>query len=401
MNKKIKKLVPALRFPEFEGIWEETNLGKLSEKPNYGLNASAVKFDGKHKYIRITDIDDNTRSFSPNPLTSPDSGMSPDYQLQENDLVFVRTGASVGKSYLYRKEDGELYFAGYLIKFSVKSANSTFVYYLTLTNHYVKYVAANSMRSGQPGINAEEYSKFSFCIPKIEEQEKIASFLGAIDTRLTQLCRKHELLQAYKRGLISEIFTHKIGKRKKEKVPNLRFVNFTGDWQSRKLEEFIVKKNSNAPENVPLYSLTIENGVTEKTARYERSFLVKDENEAYKLVETNDFVYNPMNVRWGALARHKQAHFVKVSKYYDVFSLDESVDVYFVELLLTSYNSIQYYDHMAAGSLIEKKRLHFVDFLEFKFLLPSVEEQEKIVVFLTSIGQKIEAVSQQIQKMFV
>jgi len=128
MGNRLKKNVPVLRFPEFEGNWEATTLGKLSNKPSYGLNASAIEFDGKHKYIRITDIDENTRSFIPNPLTSPDSGISPDYKLEEKDIVFARTGAPVGKSYLYKKEDGELYFAGYLIKFSIKNADPNFVY---------------------------------------------------------------------------------------------------------------------------------------------------------------------------------------------------------------------------------------------------------------------------------
>ncbi|MCT7975780.1 restriction endonuclease subunit S [Laspinema olomoucense] len=165
-----------IRFTQADGSpfpdWEKKKLGSISEKPQYGLGASAIKFDGKHKYIRITDIDENTHCFTPNPLTSPDSGISPDYQLQDNDLVLARTGASVGKSYLYKKEDGEIYFAGYLIRFRITKADAKFVYYLTLTEKYNKWVFINSMRSGQPGINAEEYSNFSFFLPCKKEQKK-------------------------------------------------------------------------------------------------------------------------------------------------------------------------------------------------------------------------------------
>ena len=105
-----------------------------------------------------------------------------------------------------------------------------------------------------------------------------------------------------------------------------------------------------------------------------------------------------MNLRFGALARHKRDYFVKVSKYYDVFYLDKSVDVSFIEFLFTNHNSIEFYNHMAEGSLVEKKRLHFANFLEFSFLIPSLEEQEKIANFLTAIDKKIEAVSLQIEK---
>ena len=189
-------------FPD----WENKKLGEVSKKPQYGLGASAISFDGKHKYLRITDIDDTTRCFIPNPLTSPDSGISPDYQLQENDLVFARTGASVGKSYLYNKEDGEVYFAGYLIRFRITKANSRFVYYLTLTQQYSKWVLVNSMRSGQPGINAEEYSSFPCLIPHKEEQEKIVDFLTAIDKKIEAIAQQIDLTEQFKKGLLQKMF---------------------------------------------------------------------------------------------------------------------------------------------------------------------------------------------------
>ena len=69
----------------------------------------------------------------------------------------------------------------------------------------------------------------------------------------------------------------------------------------------------------PLYSLTIEDGITAKTERYERSHLVKKEN-SYKIVRPNDYAYNPMNIRFGAVARHKGNIPVAVSGYYDIFT---------------------------------------------------------------------------------
>lgn len=98
-------------------------MGEISESFEYGLNAAATEYDGKHKYIRITDIDDSTHLFLQDDLTSPDIDFSTadDYLLQEGDVLFARTGASVGKTYIYRRSDGDLYFAGFLIRAKIKS----------------------------------------------------------------------------------------------------------------------------------------------------------------------------------------------------------------------------------------------------------------------------------------
>jgi type I restriction enzyme S subunit len=157
--------VPQLRFKGFEGEWKNKTLFDISKEVSYGMNAAAKAFDGTHKYIRITDIDIDSRKFIPNPLTSPEGHIDEKFKLKDNDLLFTRTGASVGKSYLYDSKDGALYYAGFLIKFNIAKANSYFVYSLTLKESYDKWVQVNSMRSGQPGLNAEEYKAFEICLP--------------------------------------------------------------------------------------------------------------------------------------------------------------------------------------------------------------------------------------------
>lgn len=149
------------------------------------MNAAAVKYDGKHKYIRITDIDEETSAFIPNPLSSPDGEFEQKYLVKENDILFARTGASVGKSYLYNPNDGELYFAGFLIRARIKPEyNGTFIYYQTKSKKYDRWVKLTSMRSGQPGINSQEYSGYPIAITGKVEQDKIADFLQLIDNRI-------------------------------------------------------------------------------------------------------------------------------------------------------------------------------------------------------------------------
>ena len=201
--------VPKFRFKEFEdsGEWEEKTLGDVAESLMYGMNAAAVEFDGENKYIRITDINENTRLFSPNPLTSPEGQLDEKYRIKVGDILFARTGASVGKSYLHQEESGKIYFAGFLIRLTVKNAVPYFVYLQTLTVQYQKWVSKTSMRSGQPGINAEEYKSYSLLIPSdSKEQEKIANTLSSIEDLINAQNQKVQTLKLHKKGLLQGLF---------------------------------------------------------------------------------------------------------------------------------------------------------------------------------------------------
>jgi len=176
--------MPRLRFAGFTGAWEQCRLGDVAETFEYGLNAAAADFDGTNKYIRITDIDDESREFKADNVTSPDCDInaSDNYKLQDGDILFARTGASVGKTYRYLIKDGLVYFAGFLIRARLKNNFDTdFVYQNTLTKKYSDFIKIMSQRSGQPGVNAQEYAGFPLDVPCLEEQQKIGNFFRTID----------------------------------------------------------------------------------------------------------------------------------------------------------------------------------------------------------------------------
>lgn len=142
-------------------------------------------------------------------------------------------------------------------------------------------------------------------------------------------------------------------------------------------------------DKYPLYSLTIEDGITPKTERYERSHLVKKE-DSYKIVRPNDYAYNPMNLRFGAVARHKGTIPVAVSGYYDIFTTVHESDLPFMDSFLTCGTMITYYNRVSTGSLVEKQRVHFSQFLDFALPLPPVTERAKIAAILTTQDKMIE-----------
>ena len=192
-SRKTKKYAVLTREPRcFLGSlafsWEQRKLSEMCGTFEYGLNAAAKEFDGKNKYIRITDIDDASREFLLSDLSSPDiclDGMSK-YLLSSGDIVFARTGASVGKTYIYRENDGIVYFAGFLIRAKVNQDNDAeFVFQSTLSPSYEKYIRITSQRSGQPGVNAQEYGEYDLFAPSKEEQQRIGHFLRGIDHLIT------------------------------------------------------------------------------------------------------------------------------------------------------------------------------------------------------------------------
>ena len=187
--------------------WEEVSLNDVADGFEYGMNAAATTFDGAHKYIRITDIDDDSHTYIDCDPVSPSGVLEEKYRVRDNDILFARTGASVGKSYLYRKTDGDLFFAGFLIRIHVKDGiDSEYVFLNTLTEEYAKWVLLESARSGQPGINAEQYRRYRFKLPSLRIQKRIASIAQKLDSQIQRESMCLHLLREQKLGLLQQLF---------------------------------------------------------------------------------------------------------------------------------------------------------------------------------------------------
>ena len=161
---------------------EELSIGKGS----YGIAASAVPFDTSlHTYLRITDInDDGTLNMSG--LMSVDEDEAGKYLLKPNDIVFARTGNSTGRSYFYDGSDGELVYAGFLIKFSLDSAkvNPRILKYYTHSKPYYDWVQSFGTGSTRGNINAKTYGNMPIALPPRDIQDKIVNILKSLDDKI-------------------------------------------------------------------------------------------------------------------------------------------------------------------------------------------------------------------------
>ena len=219
----------------FSGEWRSVKLGDVVRgKLSYGINAAAVPYDGKNPaYIRITDITEYGRYNAAGKVSVIASTREREkYRLREGDIVLARTG-SVGKSYLYDPKDGELIYAGYLIKASIncEKCDPRYVFYQLHTRRYWSWIATMSKRSVQSGINSKEYALFTFPLPPLDEQIAIADTLSAFDrhlANLSELIAKHEGIRA---GALEDLLSGRT-----------RLPGFSCEWRTVKLGEVVSVK---------------------------------------------------------------------------------------------------------------------------------------------------------------
>ncbi|HLR34535.1 MAG TPA: restriction endonuclease subunit S [Tissierellales bacterium] len=378
-----EKLIPELRFPGFSGEWEEKKLGDVSYDYSYGMNSAADKFDGINKYIRITDIDEKTNNYNQSDLVSPKNKIEDKYLLDVGDLLFARTGASVGKSYYYKNEDGKVYYAGFLIRFRIKKEfDYRFIFYNTLTSSYSNWVKIMSVRSGQPGINAKEYSSMNIAIPSLEEQKKIANFFHSIDKKLQLQKKKIGKLKEYKKSMMQRIFSQEI-----------RFKDENGndypEWEEKKIGDVLIEVNNKSSNcNLRVLSSTID-GVYYQD-KYFKNRIASSDTSNYKILKINQIVFSPQNIWMGNINFNDSIDIGIVSPSYKILEVNGEFDKLFIKYLIKTPRLIyEYKNSSEQGASVVRRNLNMKLFNNIKVEIPLKEEQTKIANFLSSIDKKI------------
>ncbi|MBC1585648.1 restriction endonuclease subunit S [Listeria seeligeri] len=371
-----RKTAPVIRFKGFSDAWEQRELGEVATSFEYGLNASSKEYDGENKYIRITDIDENSHLFNQKNLTSPDFVLinSDNYLLEKGDILFARTGASVGKSYCYEERDGRVYYAGFLIRAKIKKKyDAKFIFQNTLTNRYNNFIQITSQRSGQPGINAQEYAGFDIHTPQLEEQQKIGMFFKQLDDTIALHQRKLEALKLMKKGFLQQIFP-----KKGEKVPRLRFADFEEEWEQRKLGEIFTERTERSDKG-ELISVTINSGIV-KASELERKDNSSSNKANYKVVKKGDIAYNSMRMWQGASGCSFYDGIL--SPAYTVISPKEDIDPNFMSYMFKKHEMMHIFQRNSQGLTSDTWNLKFPSLSTIKVKIPPYEEQVRIANLL-------------------
>ena len=251
------------------------------------------------------------------------------------------------------------------------------------TDEFINHILSKSVEGIRDGrqISYEAFKWLGLPYCNVSEQEKIAQLFCTFSHRIEKQQQMVDALKKYKRGVIQQVFAGRKGTGKA----------CYPEWQQSSLGEYFTEqtiRTSNTP-STPLVSLTVEDGITPKTGRYYREFLVTKEGENYKMIKPGWFAYNPMNAHLGAIAPNHLGYTAAVSGYYNIFSVNEPDTICFWEEYLTSYSMLIYYKLIATGSLIEKQRVHYSQFVRIRRCLPSVEEQKHLSKLFETLNKKI------------
>ncbi len=344
--------VPPLRFPEFTDEWKRTSIGECCSSLEYGMNAAAKEYDGRNKYIRITDIDETTSKYCNDDVVSPSDELEDKYLVRENDILFARTGASVGKTYHYDISDGKLYFAGFLIRGNVLSCyNSKFVFYQTQLSRYEKWVKVMSARSGQPGINSQEYEGFNLFMPTRFEQDKIESFISLLDRRIEVQSGLINKLESLISGIIERTIVQS---------PNVKIADCL-DCHSSTLQENQLNESGG-------YRVYGANGI----CGYTDSPGI--DGDAILIVKDGSGVGN-VSYAMGKYSVIGTSNYLTAKNGYSLR---------YIYYSLKKFNFAPYKTGMAIP------HIYFKDYGNAKIYCPSFEEQERIANYLSKIERKIE-----------
>jgi len=380
--------------------WNISSLKDISDgRFTYGVNAPAVPYAPPlPNYIRITDISDDGYFIKEN-RTSVECQDSEVYTLKENDIVFARTGASTGKTYLYKKSDGTLVYAGFLIKTSIQSkkANSKYVFYCLHTQRYWDWVAVTSMRSGQPGINGNEYASFIIPCPPLPEQERIAEALSDVDNLIISLENLIAKKKAIKQGAMQELLT---GRK--------RLPGFAGEWDDYvvgKMGDFYSglsgksKKDFDCGEAHFITFLNVLSNV-----KIDISILASvdvKENEFQNVVKKGDLFFNtssetPEEVGMCAVLDEELDNTYLNSFCFGFRLNDDTHAPLFLSYYLNGSIGRKIMSVLAQGAT--RYNLSKSNFAETVIKLPSKEEQTAIASILSDIDSEIEALEEKLEK---
>ena len=372
-----EKCIPRLRFPEFADMWKHYKLGDLyTERNERGNDSLQILTVSIHSGVSDGELDEDNLG-----KTVRRSADKTTYKrVYPGDLVFNMMRAWQGAIGVVKSE-------GMISPAYISAIPNDSLYPLFMDYSLRRPAAIEQIDNLSYGVTDfrkrlywNSFINVDCWLPSIAEQKKVWALFSHMDQFIVNCQAKIDLVKQVKTCLLQKMFPCKGAA-----VPEVRFPGFTDAWEQRKCGDVLIERNIQHPqsEKYPLVSFTVENGVTPKTERYEREQLVAGDAKAKKYKETrfDDIVYNPANLKFGAIARNKYGNAV-FSPIYVTYEVDKNVALpSFVEMVVTRDSFIQNALQYQQGTVYERMAVSTEDFASLEIAVPSKDEQYKIGEF--------------------
>ncbi|WCK55118.1 restriction endonuclease subunit S [Aneurinibacillus sp. Ricciae_BoGa-3] len=388
-DKTIKS--PQIRFAEFTDAWEQRKLIEMLVQPiTDGPHETPELVEDGIPFISVDAIVDNRIDFARRRgfITEKyNDQCCKKYSPQFHDVYLVKSGSTVGKTAIVETYERFNIWSPLAAMRCGDKSESYFLYNMLQTRSLQTQVFDKCSHGTQPNLSMRQLEQFNVSLPNIEEQKEIGTFFKNLDNLITLHQRKLELLKETKKSLLQKMFP-----KDGANVPKIRFAGFTDAWEQRKLDNILKERKvkQKISEEVPLLAFAAGQGVIDRSERKtnNRDFLTKDSTKkTYLLTKYNDIVYNPSNLKYGAIDRNKHGQGV-ISPIYVTFETDEIPS--FIELILKSENFKQRALQYEEGTVTKRQSVKPENLLSLDVVLPnSKDEQIKIGKFFEQLDDTI------------
>ncbi len=374
----MSKLVPELRFKEFSGEWESKELEDISNIVRGGSprpidNYMTLEHNGLN-WLKIADVDKNSKYVTNTKEKVKKSALSKTREVDIGDLI-LSNSMSFGRPYIMKIKS--CIHDGWIAVTHIQdNISSDYLYYLILSPTSQKFFIDYAAGGGIRNLNADIIKSLPIAFPKSKnEQQKIANTFSSLDNLIEAQTKKVELLKSHKKGLMQKLFP-----RDGAKVPELRFKEFSGEWEEKKLGEICEKKSSNISAN------QINNNQG-KYIIYGASGILKTIDFYTEKTEYISIIKDGSGVGRTFLCKAKTS----ILGTLEIIKQKNNNNLFFIYLLLQNINFNKY----ITGATIP--HIYFKDYSTANILIPPTpQEQQKIADTLSSLDNLIEAQNKKI-----
>lgn len=389
-------VAPLLRFTEFTDDWEETTLENLAEVERGKFSVRPRNdpryFGGEMPFVQTGDVAGSDMYLKGYSQTLNADGIKVS-KVFPADTILITIAANIGDTTITRYA---VACPDSVVAIQSKKDKANTIFLKNLIDLQKEVLDSQATQNAQKNINLQVLKPLELFAPSIEEQTKIASFLSAVDEKISQLTEKHALLSQYKQGMMQKLFSQQVRFKADD---GSEF----GEWeeiQLRDVAERVTRKNKEANQNA--LTISAQMGLVNQQDYFSKQIASRDLSKYY-LLHKGEFAYNKSysaGYPMGAIKRLKLYEKGVVSTLYICFALNDQLNANFFEQYVESGALVPELEKIAQEGARNHGLLNISlqEFFEVVILKPCLEEQTKIANFLSAIDQKIEGVAQQIEQ---